>query len=63
MMTDEKNRLETEEFAELLSKLKDQAAKDFIFGVVKGMVLSMELTRDKPDQEEDCESHTLGKAS
>jgi len=34
MMTDEKNRLDTEEFAELLSKLEDQAAKDFIYGVV-----------------------------
>jgi len=63
MMTDEKNRLETEEFAELLSKLKDQAAKDFIFGVVKGMVLSMELTKDQPAQDEDNESHVLGKAS
>lgn len=63
MMTDEKNRMETEEFAELLSKLEDQAAKDFIYGVVKGMVLSMELTKIQPAQEEDSESHTLGKAS
>lgn len=63
MMTDEKNRLETEEFAELLSKLEDQAAKDFIYGVVKGMVLSMELTKVQPAQDEDNESHTLGKAS
>lgn len=63
MMTDEKNRLETEEFAELLSKLEDQAAKDFIYGVVKGMVLSMELTKVQPAQDEDSESRTLGKAS
>ncbi|MDD3375796.1 MAG: hypothetical protein PHY73_08780 [Candidatus Omnitrophica bacterium] len=63
MMTDEKNRLETEEFAELLSKLEDQAAKDFIYGVVKGMVLSMELTKIQPAQDEDSESHVLGKAS
>ena len=63
MMTDEKNRLETEEFAELLSKLEDQAAKDFIYGVVKGMVLSMELTKVQPAHEEDGESHALGKAS
>ncbi|MBI4856133.1 MAG: hypothetical protein HY818_05280 [Acetobacterium woodii] len=63
MMTDEKNRLETEEFAELLSKLEDQAAKDFIYGVVKGMVLSMELTKDQAARDEDSESHALGKAS
>jgi hypothetical protein len=62
-MTDKKSKMETEEFAELLSKLDDQTKKDFIFGVVKGMVLSLELSQVKPEEDNDSDSDVLGKAS